>query len=81
LGNAYGIVEGIAVDTHVIRLTKLWGLTSHSDPVKIERDLMDLLPKNEWFGFTYRVIEYGRKHCTARIKSHNICPLANYESK
>lgn len=66
LGNAYGIVEGIAVDTHVVRLSQKLGLTSHKDPVKIEQDLMKLLPKKEWFDFTYRLIEYGRTYCSAR---------------
>ncbi len=66
LGNAYGVVEGIAVDTHVMRLSQKLGLTSHKDPVKIERDLMELLPKKEWFDFTYRLIEYGRQICPAR---------------
>lgn len=75
LGNAYGIVEGIAVDTHVRRLSKLLGLTDHTDPVKIERDLMAILPKKEWFDFTYRMIEYGRKYCTARKHEHKRCPL------
>lgn len=79
LGNAYGVVEGIAVDTHVRRLTRLWGLTWHNDPVKIERDLMTLLPKKEWFLFTYRVIEYGRKYCHAKLKSHEKCPLSKFE--
>jgi endonuclease-3 len=69
LGNAYGVVEGIAVDTHVRRLSIKLGLTNHNDPVKIEKDLMQLLPKNEWFNFTYRMIEYGRKICPAR--KHN----------
>ncbi|MCH7604478.1 endonuclease III [Patescibacteria group bacterium] len=66
LGNAYGIVEGIAVDTHVRRLSQKLGLTDYSDPDKIERDLMQLLPKKEWFNFTYRLIEYGRHICPAR---------------
>lgn len=66
LGNAYGIVEGIAVDTHVRRLSKKFCLTKHDDPVKIERDLMQIIPKNEWFNFTYRMIEYGRRVCPAR---------------
>ena len=66
LGNADGIVEGIAVDTHVKRLSRRFGLTRETDPVKIERDLMAILPKKEWFNFTYRVIEYGRKYCPAR---------------
>lgn len=77
LGNAHGIVEGIAVDTHVRRLTRLWGLTKHNDPVKIERDLMKLLPKKDWFDFTYRMIDYGRKWCTARCK-HEKCPLRRF---
>ena len=75
LGNAFGIVEGIAVDTHVRRLSKLWGLTKHDDPVKIEQDLMKLLPKKEWFHFTYRTIEYGRVYCIARKHDHEKCPL------
>ncbi len=79
LGNAYGIVEGIAVDTHVKRLDRLWGLTKEENPVKIERDLMKALPKDDWFLFTYRTIEYGRKYCTARVKDHSKCPLGKYE--
>jgi len=69
LGNAFGIVEGIAVDTHVRRLSRQLGLTQQQDPNKIEQDLMRLLPKKEWFNFTYRLIEYGRKICSAR--KHN----------
>lgn len=79
LGNAYGIVEGIAVDTHVKRLATLWGLSREKNTDKIEKDLMELLPQKEWFDFTYRVIEYGRKYCTARVKDHSACPLAKYE--
>ncbi len=75
LGNAYGVVEGIAVDTHVKRLAKVLGLTEHSDPVRIERDLMRLIPKGEWFSFTYRLIEYGRRWCVARPHAHGKCPL------
>lgn len=81
LGNAYGVVEGIAVDTHVKRLVRLWGLTDEESPEKIERDLMKILPKDEWFLFTYRVIEYGRKYCTARTKDHKNCPLGKDEIK
>jgi len=66
LGNAYHVVEGIAVDTHVKRLSLKLGLTDHSDPNKIEQDLMKLLPKKAWFSFTYRIIEYGRQICPAR---------------
>ncbi|OGF68624.1 endonuclease III [Candidatus Giovannonibacteria bacterium RIFCSPLOWO2_02_FULL_45_14] len=75
LGNAYGIVEGIAVDTHVKRLSKLHRLTNETDPVKIERDLMQIIPKKDWFKFTYMLIDYGRKECPARPHLHDACPL------
>ncbi len=65
LGNAYGVVEGIAVDTHIKRFSQKFDLTDHKDPVKIERDLMEIIPKDEWFGFTYRLIDYGRAICKA----------------
>ncbi|MEK7531408.1 MAG: endonuclease III [Patescibacteria group bacterium] len=79
LGNAYGAVEGIAVDTHVKRLSRLWKLSKEHSPEKIEKDLMLLLSPKEWFNFTYKVIEYGRKYCQARKKDHSDCPLAKYE--
>lgn len=76
LGNAYGIVEGIAVDTHVRRLSRLFGLTKEHDPNKVERDLMEILPKKEWFRFTYRMIEYGRTYCKAAPRhDHRECPV------
>ncbi|MBI2120815.1 MAG: endonuclease III [Parcubacteria group bacterium] len=75
LGNAYGVVEGIAVDTHVKRMARLWGLSKEESPEKIERDLMALLPQEEWFGFTYRAIEYGRKYCRAKKHDHKNCPI------
>lgn len=74
LGNAYGIVEGIAVDTHVKRLSQKLGLTNHSDPVKIEQDLMKLIPNKDWFFFTYGMIEYGRTYCSARNHDCNKHP-------
>lgn len=74
LGNLFNKIEGIAVDTHVARLSKLFGLTDSSDPKKIEKDLMNIIPRKEWFNFTYRMIDYGRKYCTAYCK-HNNCPL------
>lgn len=77
LGNAYGIVEGIAVDTHVARLSRVLGLSHHTDPVKIEKDLMAIVPKKDWFKFTYLLIEYGRKFCPARRHDHAKCPLLN----
>ena len=66
LGNAYGVIEGIAVDTHVMRLSQKLGLTDNKDPVKIERNLMSLVPKKDWFFLTYGLIEYGRHICIKR---------------
>lgn len=77
LGNVYGIVEGIAVDTHVTRLSRLFGLTNEKTPEKIEKDLMEILPQEEWFDFTNRMIDYGRLYCPAHCK-HNQCPLRKY---
>jgi len=71
LGRLYGIVEGIAVDTHVTRLSRLFGLTNNKNPEKIEKDLMLILPKEEWFDFTNRMIAYGRKYCPAHCKHKN----------
>jgi len=76
LGNAFGIVEGIAVDTHVKRLAQKLGLTKEANPDKIEKDLMALIPREEWFAFTYRLIEYGRKYCPAKAHDHKNCPLS-----
>ena len=77
LGIVYGIVEGIAVDTHVRRLSQLFGLANSSNPDIIERNLMAILPKSEWKEFTFRMIDYGRKYCTANCK-HTACPLKKY---
>lgn len=75
LGNAFGVVEGIAVDTHVIRITRVLGLTKNRDPEKIEKDLMKIVPRKEWLHFTYLLIEYGRKYCPAIKHDHENCPL------
>lgn len=75
LGNLYGIKSGIAVDTHVIRLSRLYGLTQEKSPEKIEKDLLKIIPKDEWTDFTLRMIEYGRKYCPARKHNHEECPL------
>lgn len=77
LGNAYGIVEGIAVDTHVKRLANRLGLSKHRDPNKIERDLMSLFPRRQWFKLTYLLIEYGRAYCSGIHHNHAKCPLSN----
>ncbi|KKU07901.1 MAG: Endonuclease III [Candidatus Magasanikbacteria bacterium GW2011_GWA2_45_39] len=78
LGNAYGVVEGIAVDTHVRRLARALGLTKEWNPNKIEKDLMQIIPTKEWFAITYRLIEYGRKYCPARGHNHHNCPLHRF---
>jgi len=76
LGNAYNVVEGIAVDTHVKRLANLLGLSKEKNPEKIEKDLMQIIPKKDWFKITYLLIDYGRKYCPARPHTHSQCPLS-----
>ncbi|MDH5316631.1 MAG: endonuclease III, partial [Gemmatimonadota bacterium] len=66
LGNAFGMNVGVTVDTHVARLTKLLGLTRHTDPIKIERDLMDLVPRKDWTLVSHLLIWHGRQVCIAR---------------
>ena len=77
LGNAYGVVEGIAVDTHVRRLSQRLGLSKQNDPNKIEQDLMKIIPKKDWFAATYLLINHGRAVCTAKDPRCDLCPLAN----
>ena len=66
LGHAYGIAEGIAVDTHVLRLTSRLGLTKHDDPINVEQDLMKIVPKERWVKTTDLIIFHGRRTCEAR---------------
>jgi endonuclease-3 len=75
LGNSFGIVEGIAVDTHVKRLANRIGFSSESDPNKIEQDLMRLIPRERWFSFTYVLIDHGRAICTAKKPRCTECPI------
>ena len=75
LYNAYGVVDGIAVDTHVGRLAQRLGLSPHKDPVKIERDLMRQVPRQKWGRFSYLLIDHGRAVCTARTPKCDICLL------
>ncbi len=75
LGNAYGVVEGIAVDTHVRRFALKFDLSDSGDPVKIERDLMELLPKKEWLEINHRLVDYGRQICPARPHPCEAHPL------
>ncbi len=66
LFNGFGKIEGIAVDTHVRRLSQRLGLSKNNDPERIEQDLMKILPKKEWGKFTYLLIEHGRAICDAK---------------
>jgi len=77
LYNIYGKTEGIAVDTHVRRLSQLFGLSNSENPDKIESDLMEIVPRKEWGEITYLLIDYGRKYCPAHCK-HESCPLRSF---
>ncbi len=77
LSSAYGINEGIAVDTHVKRLSYLLGLTKNTDPVKVEKDLMAITPKEEWGNLSHLLIFHGRKICQAKKPNHAECVLSD----
>jgi endonuclease III len=77
LAHAYGINAGVTVDTHVKRLTHRLGLTAETDPVKVERDLMRLLPQPDWENWSIRLIYHGRAVCNARKPDCNRCDLAD----
>jgi endonuclease-3 len=75
LGNAFGLDEGIVVDTHVARLAKRFKLTTHNDPEKIETDLMRLVPRTEWTNFSHWLIWHGRRRCYARNPNCQSCEI------
>lgn len=77
LGHAFGINMGVTVDTHVKRLSQRLGLTEHTDPIRIERDLMILLPQPDWENWSIRLVYHGRAVCNARNPACNICELAD----
>jgi endonuclease-3 len=77
LGNAYGVNEGVTVDTHVARLSQLLGLTQQADPVKIEQDLMALFPRDKWALLSHLLIFHGRQVCIARRPRCGECVLAD----
>jgi endonuclease III len=85
LSNAFKAPVGIVVDTHVTRVSGRLGLTSNNDAVKIEEDLMKLIPKKEWTAFSHRLIEHGREICVARkprcseCRLNELCPSAEEE--
>jgi endonuclease-3 len=76
LGNAFHKAEGIVVDTHVMRLSQKLDLTDSKDPVKIEQDLMKIVPKDKWIDFSHLLINFAREYCPARPHKCNNCPLA-----
>ena len=75
LSIGYNINEGIAIDTHMIRLTNLYGLSKEKDPNKIELDLLKIVPENERKEFQLRMVQYGRDCCPAKKHDHKNCPL------
>jgi endonuclease III len=75
LGNAFGKNEGIVVDTHVVRLSKRLRLTPHSEPEKIERDLMKLVPREHWTDWSHWLIWHGRRRCFARKPDCSQCEI------
>jgi endonuclease-3 len=77
LGNAIGRIEGIAVDTHVQRLSRRLFLTAEEDPVKIESDLMPILPQEDWTRFALLLQDHGRKICKARKPECAVCVVAD----
>ena len=77
LGNSFGTVVGIAVDTHVRRVSQRLAFTANDDADRIEQDLMALLPKERWFDFTYTLIDHGRAVCVARTPKCEICPVSD----
>ncbi len=80
LSSAYGIGEGIGVDTHVWRLSRMLGLTNENTPDKIEQDLLQVVPKKDWPIFNYLLVDYGRAYCPGRKHDHakHGCPLAKF---
>ncbi|MBW4627964.1 MAG: endonuclease III [Brasilonema octagenarum HA4186-MV1] len=77
LAHAYGINAGVTVDTHVKRLSERLGLTEHTDPIRIERDLMSLLPQADWENWSIRLVYHGRAICKARSPACDACELAD----
>lgn len=77
LSSAFGKIEGIAVDTHVKRVSARLGLTKNTDPEKIEKDLMKIIPRSEWDVFALRLIQHGRETCDAKKPKCEVCFLNN----
>ncbi len=78
LGVAYKIASGVVVDTHVKRITNRFGLTQQQDPVKIEQELVQILPQKEWIDFSHLVIFHGRRLCFARKPNCAVCSIQKW---
>jgi endonuclease-3 len=75
LGTAFGIASGVVVDTHVKRLARRLGLASQTAPERIERELMEVVPRREWVDLSHRLIHHGRRVCIARRPKCDVCSL------
>ena len=75
LGNAYGVVEGVPVDTHAIRISRLWGFTKNTDQRKIEKDLMGVVPRKDWLKISDLFVHHGRAVCIARRPKCGVCQI------
>lgn len=78
LGTVYGITSGVVVDTHVTRITRRLGLTEEKDAVKIEKDMMEIVPKKEWIDFSHRLVHHGRQVCIARKPKCDACSMVKF---
>jgi endonuclease-3 len=77
LGNAFGIVVGFVVDTHIGRLSRRFGWTTNTDPIKIEQELMRIIPEKDWLDLSHMLIFHGRAICDARKPQCERCTLAH----
>jgi len=78
LGTAFSMTTGVVVDTHVARISRRLGLTERKDPVKIEQDLMERVPRKEWIDFSHRMIHHGRRVCSARKPRCGECSMSKF---
>ena len=76
LGSGFGIASGVVVDTHMVRLSRRLDLTKETDPVKIERDLIKIIPQERWISFSHQMIHHGRGLCGARKPRCGECPIS-----
>jgi len=76
LGSGFGIASGVVVDTHMVRLSRRLDLTKETDPVKIERDLVKIIPQHRWIAFSHQMIHHGRSLCPARKPKCQECPIS-----